>query len=243
MPALVPRRTEARLAAITARSTAALTAERCRSAAPHDEWLLATPLRIPPVPVGPPDRPLILGAAALATANSAVALALDFVVASGDGSATDLTLVTAQRIASAAREAIDALEAPSSSRGRQRLAHATAQATHAAADALASYALAASSRGLGRAPRSEYAFPRAWVGVVDALKMRLFGERSPGYEDEGDPQSMAAAEAAYDAAARALQVCALPYPRLGACAAEHRVTRAACLASTFVGWAALGRRT
>ena len=198
-----------------------------------------TPLRIPPVPMGPPDRPLILGAAALATANSAVALALDIVVARGEASAIDSTFVTAQRIASAAREAIDAMEARGPSRGQQRLAHATAQATHAAADALATYALAGSSRGLGRAPRAEYAFPRAWVGVVDALKMRLFGERPPGDEGPGDQQSIAAAEAAYDAAARALRVCALPYPRLGACAAEHRVARVTCIASTFVAWAAL----
>ena len=233
---LVPRRAAARLAAVDARAMAAQAAGRCRIAAPDAEWLLAVPLRLPPVPGGVPPRPLILGVAALATANAAVALALELVMARGDAAAIGLTLTTASRLGIAAREGIYIVDSGGSPRQRQRLAHSTALATHAAADALATYALAASSRGFDHVPRPEYAFPRARGRGVDALKMRLFCESPSG----GDGESIPAAEAAYDAVAHGLQVCALPFPRLGACAAEHRVARAVCLASTFVGWAALG---
>ncbi len=232
----IPHRTEARLAAVDARAMAAQAAARCRVAAPDAEWLQAVPLRLPPVPGGVPPRPLILGVAALATANAAVALALDLVTAHGDAAAIGLTLTTASRLGIAAREGMYVMESGGGPRHRQRLAHSTALATHAAADALATYALAASPRGFDHMSSPEYAFPPAWGRVVDALKMRLFGE-SPSARDR---ESIAAAEAAYDAVAHGLQVCALPFPRLGACAAEHRVARAVCLASTFVGWAALG---
>jgi hypothetical protein len=237
--ACVPRRTEARLAAVTARSIAAFTAQRCRGAAPDEEWLLATPLRIPPIPTGAPNRPLILGVAALATANAAVGLALQLVTASGEAGTVDLALATAHRMASAAQEGIDALESRRASGGRQHLAHATAQATHAAADALAAFALTVHTTAVGRPPRPEYEFPRALGRAVDALEMRLYGRDQATPERGHDRASIVAAEAACAAAMRAVQVCAMHSPRLGACSATHRVVRAACLASTFVGWAAL----
>jgi len=237
--AVVARRAEANLAAVTARSTAVLAAERCRSEAPDADWLLATPRRLPPVPVGEPARPLILALAALATANAAVALALELVASRGDAAALDLTLVAAHRTAIAAREGIYTLESRGARKQRHLLAHTTAQATHAAAEALTTYALATKSPRFGHSPRPEYAFPRAWSRSVDGLEMRLFGESQATGDEVHDRESLAAAEAACDAAMHALQACSLRFPRLGACSAAHRVARAACLASTFVGWAAL----
>lgn len=106
----IPHRTEARLAAVDARAMAAQAAARCKVAAPDAEWLQAVPLRLPPVPGGVPPRPLILGVAALATANAAVALALDLVTAHGDAAAIGLTLTTASRLGIAAREGIYVME-------------------------------------------------------------------------------------------------------------------------------------
>ncbi|MHB8488672.1 MAG: hypothetical protein ACYDCS_03345 [Candidatus Dormibacteria bacterium] len=119
------------------------------------------------------------------------------------------------------------------------LAHATAQATHAAAEALATYALAGHVDALGHPLRPEYAFPRAWRTVVERLGSRLYGQNRASEGRRHDSESVATAEVAYDAAAHAVQVCSLRFPRLGACSATHRVARATCLASTFAGWAAL----
>ena len=233
------RRTEAHLAAVTARSTSVLAAEGCRRAAPDALELRATPLRLPPVPGGVPPHPVILATAALATANAAVALALELATAHGEANAIDLILLTAKRTASAARDAIDTLESADTPTQRQLLAHATAQATHAAAEALATHALAGHFDVLGQSAGPEYTFPRAWRNVVEHLGSRLYGQDRATAGEWRDPESVAAAEVAYDAAAHAVQACSLRFPRLGACSAAHRVARATCLASTFAGWAAL----
>ncbi|HEY6470431.1 MAG TPA: hypothetical protein VI434_11760 [Candidatus Dormibacteraeota bacterium] len=232
------RRTEARLAAVTARSTSVLAADRCRRVAPNAPELLAAPLRLPSVPGGVPAHPLLLAVATLATANAAVALALELASARGEAVAIDRMLFTAHRTASAARDAIYTLDTADTPRQRQLLAHAAAQATYAAADALAIYALPGSEES-SQPPRAEYTLPRAWRTGVGRLELALYGPAGTAGERSTERDSVVAAEVAYDSAAHAVQVCSLHFPRLGACSATHRVTRATCLASTFVGWAAL----